>query len=147
MNTTTGSVRGRSAETVYGHSYFYFDGIPYAKPPLGELRFRETVEVPKWSGIKDCTQSRSKCIQWNRRVNEIQGSEDCLYLNVNVKKFNSNQGLPVMIYIHGGGFNTGDASRNAWGPDYFMMKDVVLITVGYRLGMLGDFSFIVLMTI
>lgn len=137
VQTTSGKVRGQLTEAVYGQKYYYFDGIPYAQPPVGAQRFRAPQPVLKWPGIMDCTKSPNKCLQWNRKVNEIQGSEDCLYLNVNVKNLDSHPPLPVMVYIHGGGFNTGDPTRRAWSPDYFMMKDVVFVTIGYRLGVFG----------
>ncbi|XP_059219529.1 esterase B1 [Stomoxys calcitrans] len=141
IQTSSGRVRGKLATNAYGYSFYYFDGIPYAQPPLGEKRFRAPVPAAKWTLIRDCTKSPNKCLQWNRRVCEIQGSEDCLYLNVNVRQLNARPAVPVMVYIHGGGFNTGDATRRAWAPDYFMMKDVVFITIGYRLGMFGFASF------
>ncbi|KAM7362023.1 alpha-Esterase-4 [Cochliomyia hominivorax] len=137
IQTTSGKVRGQKRQTVYGDEYYCFDGIPYARPPIGHLRFKAPVPVKKWLGIKDCTKIANKCLQWNRYAQEVQGSEDCLYLNIYAKSLNTNEYLPVMVYIHGGGYNTGDATRLSWGPDYFMMKKVVLITVGYRLGLLG----------
>nr|AID61333.1 esterase [Calliphora stygia] len=137
IQTTTGKVRGEKRQTVYGDEFYCFDGIPYAKAPIGELRFKAPLPVERWPGVKDCTQIANKCLQWNRYAQEVQGSEDCLYLNVYAKNLNSSTRLPVMVYLHGGGFNTGDATRLSWGPDYFMMKDVVFITIGYRLGLLG----------
>ncbi|XP_075147107.1 uncharacterized protein LOC142221315 [Haematobia irritans] len=137
IQTTCGKVRGKLAENMYGYKFYYFDGIPYAQPPVGEKRFRAPVPVYPWPLIKDCTKSPNKCLQWNRRIKKIEGSEDCLYLNISVRQLNPRPLVPVMVYIHGGGFNTGDATRRAWAPDYFMMKDVVFITIGYRLGMFG----------
>lgn len=130
-------MKGQKRLTVYGDEYYCFDGIPYARAPIGDLRFKAPLPVEKWLGIKDCTQIANKCLQWNRYVQEVQGSEDCLYLNIYAKRLSGKNRLPVMVYIHGGGYNTGDATRLSWGPDYFMMKDVVFITIGYRLGLLG----------
>lgn len=141
IQTKTGKVKGQLIESIYGDKYYYFDGIPYGQPPVGEYRFKPPRPVLKWPGIVDCTISPNKSLQWNWRLKEVQGSEDCLYLNVNVKKLDAHPKLPVMVYIHGGGFNGGDPTRRAWAPDYFMMKDVILITVGYRLGAMGKIDF------
>lgn len=137
MQTTSGKVKGLQRETVYGDKFYCFDGIPYAQPPVGSLRFKDAQPVENWQGIRDCSQIANKSVQWNRYEQQVQGSEDCLYLNVYVKRFNTRPLLPVMVYLHGGGHNTGDATRLSWGPDYFMMKDVVFVTIGYRLGLLG----------
>ncbi|XP_061395057.1 esterase B1 [Musca vetustissima] len=137
IQTNSGKIKGQLAETIYGDKYYYFDGVPYGQPPVGENRFKAPRPILKWSGIKDCTKQPNKSLQFNGRVNEVQGSEDCLYLSINVKKLHTHPKLPVMVYLHGGGFNGGDSTRRAWGPDYFMMKDVILISVGYRLGALG----------
>nr|XP_036234030.1 esterase B1 isoform X2 [Bactrocera oleae] len=80
-------------------------------------------------------------MQSNRYNGAIEGVEDCLYLNVFAKKLYSTKSLPVLVYLIGGRFTTGGASRNIWGPDYLMMKDVILISIGFRLGAFGFLSF------
>lgn len=141
ISTTHGQVRGQLRNTIYGDQYYCFDGIPYAKPPLGELRFTSPQSVDHWEGVRDCTEVAPKCIQYSYYTESVEGSEDCLYLNIYAKKLKSEKSLPVMVYIHGGGFTTGSASRLTWGPDYFMMRDVIFVTIGYRLGALGFLSF------
>ncbi|ALC39659.1 alpha-Est5 [Drosophila busckii] len=73
-------------------------------------------------------------------THEVIGSEDCLYLNVFAKKLQSAEPLPVMVYLYGGAFKTGEATRTIYAPDYFMIKDVILVTLNYRLGALGFLS-------
>uniref|UniRef100_A0A0K8VYW1 carboxylesterase n=1 Tax=Bactrocera latifrons TaxID=174628 RepID=A0A0K8VYW1_BACLA len=141
VSTASGKVRGQLREGIYGDTYYSFDGIPYAKPPLGKLRFKSPQPVEPWHGVRDCTICPPMCIQSNYYTGVIDGIEDCLYLNVFTKKLRSAKPLPVLAYLLGGRFAIGDASRNSWGPDYLMMKDVVYITIGFRLGALGFLSF------
>ncbi|XP_075164678.1 esterase B1-like [Haematobia irritans] len=94
-----------------------------------------------WSNILDCTKCKSKPMQFNYFGKFIEGSEDCLYLNVYSKKIQSEKPLPVMVWIYGGGYHFGEASRDFYGPDYFMQKDVILVTFNYRLGIFGFLCF------
>lgn len=80
-----GRIRGAKRRTVYGETYYSFEGIPYAKPPVGELRFRAPQPFGNWADILDATQSPPKPVQKNRQTGKIEGSEDCLYLNVFTK--------------------------------------------------------------
>lgn len=149
-----GQVQGQVL-TAYpsGHKYLSYQSIPYAQPPLGKLRFLAPVKATPWSGILDGTKSAPQCPQLslnnNRRSLQqgpLNGTEDCLYLNVytpeNVaaeKKL-----LPVMVWIHGGAFIMHDGGPTFYGPDYFMSATehpVVLVTLNYRLGILGFLSF------
>ncbi|XP_034484528.1 esterase B1 [Drosophila innubila] len=140
-NTTHGPVRGVLRKSMYDELYYSFDGIPYAQPPLGELRFKEPQDATPWNGVLDCTQPRDKCLQVNRRNNKVEGSEDCLYLNIAVKRLSSDKPLPVMVYVHGGAFKSGDPSSRAWSPEFLMREDVIYISIGYRLGAFGHLSF------
>ncbi|XP_017494548.1 PREDICTED: esterase B1-like [Rhagoletis zephyria] len=140
ISTTHGKVKGQLREGIYGDTYYCFDGIPYAKPPLGELRFKSPQPAEPWLDVRDCTKCPPKCIQTNRYSGAVEGSEDCLYLNVYAKKLNSEKPLPVIVYLIGGRFTTGDASRTAWGPDYLMMTEVIFISIGFRLGALGEYK-------
>ncbi|SPP84098.1 esterase B1-like [Drosophila guanche] len=142
VQTTHGRVRGVLLKALYDEEEFYaFDGIPYAVPPLGTLRFKEPHDLKPWHGIRDCSKPLDKCIQVSSYTKQVEGSEDCLYLNISVKKLKSEKPLPLMVYVHGGGFKGGDASRRAWGPDYFMRENVIHISIGHRLGPLGFLSF------
>uniref|UniRef100_A0A1B0AZH6 carboxylesterase n=1 Tax=Glossina palpalis gambiensis TaxID=67801 RepID=A0A1B0AZH6_9MUSC len=141
VKTPQGMIRGLKLESVYGDSYYSFEGIPYAEPPVGKLRFKSPVPPKKWRGVRDCCRFTCKAIQKNQQ-GIIEGTEDCLYLNVYSKNINcANSKLPVMVWIHGGGFTTGSGIRNfICGPDYFMMENIVLVTFNYRLSMFGFLS-------
>ncbi|XP_037947549.1 esterase B1-like [Teleopsis dalmanni] len=139
-DTEYGKIRGIKRTTIYDEPYYCFEGIPYAQPPLGELRFKAPQRPTPWTDIKDCTNTKNKPVQINFVYNKIEGSEDCLYLNVYTNNLSPEKPRPVMVWIHGGGFQMGEAHRDYYGPDYFMKKDVVLITIQYRLGVFGFLS-------
>uniref|UniRef100_A0A1A9W1E7 carboxylesterase n=1 Tax=Glossina brevipalpis TaxID=37001 RepID=A0A1A9W1E7_9MUSC len=149
LKISQGCIRGLKVRSVYGDCYYSFEGIPFAEPPLGHLRFKSPQPVGSWNGIKDCFEFKHKPLQKNEN-GEIEGSEDCLYLNVFskdvrenliIKKIFSEKKLPVLVWIYGGGFGTGGCIRDyICGPDYFMMEDVVLVTFNYRLSMIGFLS-------
>jgi para-nitrobenzyl esterase len=125
-----GSVRGVVVGTGYA-----FRGLPYAAPPVGKFRWRPPREPADWQGVRDATQFAPSCPQ--PAVTAGTQSEDCLYLNVSTPVLGSGRGrgLPVLVWIHGGGFVTGA------GRDYDAAKlasdGVVAVTINYRLGALG----------
>ncbi|XP_059046548.1 juvenile hormone esterase-like [Achroia grisella] len=121
-----------------GGSYVAFKGIPYAKPPIGKLRFKAPEPPESWDGVRDATQHGPICPQYNERMDRIHiGTEDCLYLNVYTKTVTPAKPLPVMVWIHGGSFYTGSGDSDFYGPEFFMMHDVILVTFNYRLEVLG----------
>ncbi|XP_047112051.1 juvenile hormone esterase-like [Schistocerca piceifrons] len=131
-----GTLRGTTATSVYNTSYTAFLGIPYAKPPVGDLRFQPPQPATGWEGVRDATQYGSDCVQ-----NTGEGSEDCLYLNVYVPGVpQEGSGLPVLFYVHGGGFIKGSGSDQKFGPDFLVSYGVILVTINYRLGPLGFLS-------
>lgn len=125
----------------------YFKGIPYAKPPVGELRWRAPIEAEPWSNIKDATQFGAVCIQ--PKINKKftpwleNQSEDCLSINIwspnNIEE-NKVKPLPVMVWIHGGAFKIGSGSLPVYDGTSFAESGVVLVTLNYRLGNLGFFG-------
>ncbi|XP_053969290.1 esterase B1-like [Anastrepha ludens] len=135
-----GRIRGAKRETVYGDTYYSFEGIPYAQPPVGKLRFRAPVPFGNWKETLDGTKSPPKPVQKNLKTGQIEGSEDCLYLNVFTKNINVTKQMPVMVWIFGGAFHTGRAARDHHGPDYLMREDVVFVSLNYRLSSLGFLS-------
>ncbi|XP_036329480.1 esterase B1-like [Rhagoletis pomonella] len=137
VHTALGMLKGQRNTSIYDDNYYSFECIPFAQPPLGALRFKAPLAGTPWQGVLDCTQKAKKPLQKNPRTNEIEGDEDCLYLNIYAKKLASDKPLPVMVFLYGGGFERGDPTRDLHGPDYFMMKDVILVTIAYRLGPLG----------
>ncbi|XP_065217533.1 acetylcholinesterase-like [Planococcus citri] len=139
VKTHSGTIKG-TRNVGIDRMFNVFYSIPYAEPPVGELRFQAPVPVKSWSGIRDATQPPPVCMQ-PQKFTEINGptlgQEDCLYLNVYVPNILVRMGkkTPVIVYIHGGGFQTGSGNKHR--GDYFMDKNVILVTMNYRLGVLG----------
>jgi carboxylesterase type B len=100
-----GVVLGCEEELPDGRTFLRFSGIPYAKKPINELRFRDPQKLEKFEKAEiDCTTEGDACLHRSIYLQEEIGSEDCLYLNVYVPKCSSSAGkLAVMVYIHGGG--------------------------------------------
>lgn len=136
-----GKIVGRRKVLPNGEEYFSYQGIPYAQPPVGELRFKSPVPVEKFAEEPlDCGAERGICTAVMALPPGTSGVEDCLYLNVYTAASPTGPlGLlkPVMVWIHGGGFYTGSGNTNFYGPDYLLQHDVVLVTLNYRLGPLG----------
>ncbi|CAI6351175.1 unnamed protein product [Macrosiphum euphorbiae] len=133
-----GALQGLQNKTLLSNTpYVSFLGIPYAKPPVGDLRFKAPVKHPGWSGVLEAISEGDKCMQFAIMKNHIIGSEDCLYLNVLVPQNELNEKLAVMIFIHGGAFNYGCGSVNEYSPDYLLDENVIVVTLNYRLNALG----------
>ncbi|XP_013108474.2 uncharacterized protein LOC106087811 [Stomoxys calcitrans] len=141
INTSLGRVKGQKCEGIYGDAFYSFEKIPFGEIPVGKLRFLPPQPKSPWSEILDCTLQAPKPMQKNALSNLIEGTEDCLYLNIYTKQLNTAKPLPVIVLLYGGGFEMGDPTRDLHGPDYFMMKDVVFVTIGYRLGPFGFLQF------
>ncbi|XP_051167922.1 esterase SG1-like [Leptopilina boulardi] len=143
VNISQGIVEGVILRTKNRRDFSAFIGIPYGEPPVGELRFSSPVPIKKWVGtyLADNENFQIKCPQFDS--DEVIGQEDCLYLNVftPLTKFNlsnpNDSRFPVMLWIHGGAFVFGSNSFNEYGPKYFLDKDIVLVTINYRLGVFG----------
>lgn len=139
VTVETGRLRG-----VLAAEHRLFAGIPYAAPPVGDLRWRPPVPAAPWSGVRDATVAGPSCPQ----ENDIYGvlganptkSEDCLYLNVSTPRTVPavGTGLPVLVWIHGGSFVTG--SGDTYGAAPLIAHgdgDLIVVTINYRLGTLG----------
>ncbi|XP_066249783.1 esterase B1-like [Euwallacea similis] len=139
----SGQLRGKIGKNFDGEEIYEFFGIPYAKPPVGERRFQPPEPPEPWSGIRNATEVAESCISRDDFERYITGSEDCLYLNVYTKRpLQTNSTLkPTMVFIHGGGLTVGSSSPHVYGPDFLLLKDIVLVTFNYRLGALGFLSF------
>jgi Carboxylesterase family len=136
VKTAGGMVRG--VATADGRIRV-FKGIPYAAPPAGELRWKEPQPVRAWEGTRDASEFGAQCMQ-GPIFDDIKfprpASEDCLNLNVWTPA-NSGDRLPVMVWIHGGGFQAGASAEPRHDGQAFGKKGVVLVTVNYRLGVFG----------
>ncbi|XP_022916048.2 pyrethroid hydrolase Ces2a-like [Onthophagus taurus] len=145
IRTKNGKVRGLETKLSSNLTMYSYLGIPYARSPLGKLRFEPPVPSQQWSGIRDSTIQKSQCVQSRFatvRTNKIEGSEDCLYLNVytsTLPDINNNINYPVMVWIHGGGFYEGDNGYELYPPENFVKQGIVVVTIAYRLGIFGFF--------
>ncbi|XP_014220888.1 venom carboxylesterase-6-like [Trichogramma pretiosum] len=144
--TKSGRIRGRYLISAQGKKYAAFEGIPYAMPPIGPRRFEPPVSVQPWANELSANRTRDVCLQHRRDKNKwgsyLQGSEDCLYLDVYVPPPNNNSkkngSMPVIFYIHGEAFQYGATTQ--MGAKYLADYGVILVTIKYRLGVLGFLS-------
>nr|XP_022905796.1 juvenile hormone esterase-like [Onthophagus taurus] len=131
-----GILRGAIKNDRFGNEFFSFQSIPYAKPPIGNLRFKDPIPNDPWDGIKDATSDLPFCYQFDEN---LIGEEDCLYLNVYTPSLNATN-LPVMVFIHGGSFITGSGRQDYYSPEFLIPENVLLVTLNYRLNIFGFFS-------
>ncbi|KAL1502037.1 hypothetical protein ABEB36_007244 [Hypothenemus hampei] len=139
-----GKLRGTTSTDYHGGKFFKFLGIPYAKAPIGELRFKAPQPAEPWSGVRDATKEGPEAPSPDLYFTYFIGSENnCLNLNVYTKELPKDGPLkkPVMVWIHGGGFINGSNKSAMNGPDYLLTQDIVLVATNYRLGILGFASF------
>jgi para-nitrobenzyl esterase len=135
VHTDKGVVRGMRADGVRS-----FLGVPYAAPPVGDLRWRPPQPAAAWHGIRDATSFGPHCAQPATPYGVASTSEDCLYLNVYTPPF-AVPGLPlapVMVWIHGGALVVG--LSDGYNPADLVARGVVVVTINYRLGALGFVS-------
>jgi para-nitrobenzyl esterase len=112
-----------------------YKGIPFAKPPVGDLRWRAPQPVAKWEGIKQVTKFAPAPMQGG---NPPSGkNEDCLYLNVWTPAKSSEERIPVLVWIYGGGFSFGSTAEPVYSGDRLAKKGVVMVSIAYRVGQLG----------
>ncbi|HVQ96419.1 MAG TPA: carboxylesterase family protein [Mycobacteriales bacterium] len=133
VRTDNGEVRGDSRTGVAE-----WLGIPYAAAPVGDLRWRAPQPAASWTGVRDATQFGNRCVQgsgWDPGYATPKLTEDCLYLNV-YAPHTTQRNLPVLVWIHGGGF-TGGAGQDTDPRQYVQNGNVVYVTINYRLGALG----------
>ncbi|XP_022919632.1 acetylcholinesterase [Onthophagus taurus] len=159
VETTSGLVRG-FAKTVLSREVHVFTGIPFAKPPIEQLRFRRPVPIDPWHGILDATKLPNSCYQeryeyfpgfdgeemWNPNTNI---SEDCLYLNIWVpqklrirhhaeKPTHERQKVPILVWIYGGGYMSGTSTLDIYDADIVAASsDVIVASMQYRVGAFG----------
>ncbi|MFT4937279.1 MAG: para-nitrobenzyl esterase [Paraglaciecola sp.] len=118
-----------------------FKGIPFAAPPVGDLRWRPPQAPAKWDGVRDAQQFGNQCMQHplysDMQFRSSGVSEDCLYLNVWTPAQSDNKKLPVLVYFYGGGFIAGDGSEKRYDGANMAKQGMVVVTVNYRLGVFG----------
>ena len=141
VKTDDGKVQGAMTSTPDIRT---FKGIPYAAPPVGDLRWREPQPAAKWSGVKQTTEFGSRCVQSSSYPDMIYhdpgDSEDCLTLNVWAPADAKPGKLPVMVWIYGGGYTAGTTSEARQNGKYLAKRGVIVVSMNYRLGILGFYA-------
>lgn len=137
VKTANGILEGTTGKT----GIQAFKGVPFAAPPVGELRWREPQPVKNWQGVQPAKQFGPRAMQlalfgdMNFRSNGM--NEDCLYLNVWTPAKTGKERLPVLVYFYGGGFVAGDGSEPRYEGESMAQRGIVAVTVNYRLGVFG----------
>jgi len=155
VSVTGGSIQGVIEPSLPGGANF--KAIPFAQPPVKELRWREPQPVPAWKGVRDATRPSASCTQpslgtgrFLKPLARLYGvaynpapvdiSEDCLYLNVWTPEWPAKGSIPVMVWIHGGSNVIGSGGEPAYDGAALARRGVVVVTINYRLGILGFFA-------
>ena len=139
---------GQIEGVVNAEGVAVYKGIPYAAPPVGDLRWKQPQPVQPWQGVRKCDKFGAASLQGGQEEGSFywkefyqdgnpEMSEDCLYLNVWTPAAGKDSRLPVMFWIHGGAFQNGFGHEIEFDGDAFAKKGVVLVTINYRLGMCG----------
>ncbi|KAJ6635464.1 Esterase B1 [Pseudolycoriella hygida] len=149
VNTKSGPIVGVERETFPNKvPYISYKGIPYAEPPINELRFKVPKAVKPWTDPLITTDKFQPSCLWTGTTepsgSQANQSENCLYLNIYtpvMNKIKRNKKLSVLMNIHGGGFAEGDGSDANYGPDFIVQHNVILVSINYRLGPFGFANF------
>lgn len=137
VETKEGPICGYKETTNEG-TYCKFKGIPYAKPPVGHLRFLPPLPATPWTNEKDCTQDPPMALTWSFKYEHIIGSEDCLYIEVSTPTLKPKKLMPVMFWIGSYGFSFN--MDYLYDTSLINNQDVVFVTCGFRLGAFGFLS-------
>ncbi|MDX2031542.1 MAG: carboxylesterase/lipase family protein [Blastocatellia bacterium] len=141
VKTANGTLEGSVDKSAGIRS---FKGVPFAAPPVGELRWKPPQPVKNWQGARKADKFGPRCMQraiFGDMAFRSNGmSEDCLYLNVWTPAKTGREKLPVLVYFFGGGFMAGDGSEPRYDGESMARKGVVALTVNYRLGVFGFFA-------
>ncbi|WP_316800265.1 carboxylesterase/lipase family protein [Pedobacter frigidisoli] len=139
LNTKNGKIEGK----ISANGILVFKGIPYAKPPVGPLRWVAPQPLSNWEGVKTAFEFGPRPVQGSNILYEFRSlemSEDCLYLNVWTNAKTIKERKPVYVFIHGGSFVRGDGSQPAYDGESMAENDIVYVTINYRLGVFGFLS-------
>ena len=131
-DTSLGRIIGRRINAAAPYESFL--GVPYALPPVADLRFLPPAPASSWQGHLTATAPPPSCPQMDG--DKVIGEENCLFLNIYTPA-EADGKLPVMVWIHGGRFTSGSGSDPLYGPELFVKEGVVLVSINYRLGALG----------
>jgi para-nitrobenzyl esterase len=139
VKTAGGSVQGA---TLANGTIRVFKGVPFAAPPVGQLRWQAPRPVVPWTGARDATAFGPACVQGKvfSDINFSDVREDCLTLNIWTPAQAAADRLPVMVWVHGGGFTAGGGAEPRHDGEAFARKGVVLVTINYRLGIFGFYA-------
>lgn len=137
VQTKLGAVRGETVTDV-GYTAHIYRGLPYASPPVGDLRWKAPQPAAAWEGERDATQWPNRCPQGQSTMGTgAPISEDCLYLNVVTAAADASEKRPVTVFFHGGGLTSGTSSSTTYNHPGLPNKGVVVVTVNSRLGPMG----------
>lgn len=136
--TENGWIEGNYDTHTGIQTYF---GVPFAKPPVGELRWKAPQALENWEGVKETKQFGPRPMQTlvfgDMKSRSAGVSEDCLYLNIWTPATRNAKDLPVLVYFYGGGYVAGDASEYRYDGESMAKKGIVTVTVNYRLNIFG----------
>ena len=133
-------VESGDLQGVYALGVTIYKGVPYAAAPLGDLRWREPQPRKAWKGVRKALDFAPACMQSGVSMpgeTPPSTNEDCLYLNIWTPARKAGERLPVIVWIHGGGYSTGSASMPLYWGDRLAHRGVIVVTIAYRLGPLG----------
>ena len=133
VQTKAGAIRGYKRNGIVEYL-----GIPFAEPPVEKLRFKRSIPKRPWTGVFDAKEYGPESVQFDEGRNK--GSEDCLTVNVQ-RPDSGERDLPVFVWIHGGGYNTGAASVPLYNGISFAREELVFVSFQYRLNVLGFYDF------
>ncbi|XP_067006818.2 juvenile hormone esterase-like isoform X2 [Anabrus simplex] len=133
-----GTLKGKKVTPTSTAAYYSFQGIPYAKPPVGELRFKASSDPDPLTGTFEALQEGPVCKQFDIMDKKKKGEEDCLFLNIYTPQLPDSSPLkPVMVWVHGGAFLAGSGNKNLQNPELLLDTGVVFVSFNYRLGPFG----------
>ncbi len=136
VKTSNGLLKGTGESGIT-----IFKGVPYAQPPVGDLRWKEPQPAKNWDGTRNADHFAARAMQlpvYSDMMFRSNGvSEDCLYLNIWTPAKTGKESLPVLVYFYGGGFVAGDGSELRYDGESMARRGIVSVTINYRLGVFG----------